>query len=147
MSLLLLLKTAPASAIPHVNSKSYKLLALLAKGDPVPEVHILIELGGNNRSQLQALKGEQYEYWNIINERNDKGIIVSRSLDPRHVSGNPKLDARARAERRLQLASDSLKQAINEQARASKAFAEWSEAEAHLEALQKENAPTKKVEA
>lgn len=140
MSFLQLIKTAPASAIPKTNTKAYRLLALLAKGYPVPEVHILIELGGNNRSQLQELRNSRYEYWNIINERNDKGRIISRRLDPRHLSDDTKLDARARAERRLQLANVSFKQAVTEQARAEKAHAELGDAEAHLNELQKENA-------
>lgn len=122
MSLQQLFKTAPACAIPKTNTKAYRLLALLAKGEPVPEVHILIELGGNNRSQLQALKSKRCGYWNLIPEYNDKGIIISRTLDTRHLSGDPMLDARARSERRLELANESLRLSINEQARANKAF-------------------------
>lgn len=105
------------------------------------EVHILIEFGGNNRSQLQALKGKRYGYWNLIPEYNDKGIITSRSLDPRHLSGDTKLDARARSERRLELANESLRLSINEQARANKAFAELIAAKTHFYELEKENAP------
>lgn len=139
MSLQLLIKTAPASAIPKANTKAYRLLALLANGEPVPEVHILIELGGNCRSQLQALKNDTYGHWNILPEYSDKGIIVSRRLDPRHLSGDPMLDARARAERRIELARESLAQSIHEKARTDKAMAELSKAEDHLLGLESEN--------
>jgi hypothetical protein len=139
MSFQLLLKTSPVSAIPKANTKAYRLLALLANGKPVPEIHILIELGGNCRSQLQALKNDTYGHWNIIPEFDDKGIIVSRRLDPRHLSGDPMLDARARAERRVELKRESLTLSIHEKARTSKARAELSEAEDHLLGLESGN--------
>lgn len=137
---LLLLKTAPPTVIPKTNTKAYRLLVLLAKGEPVPEVSILIELGANFRSQLQTLRNDTYGYWNIIPEFDGKGIIINRRLDPRHLSADSMLDARARAERRLELANESLKQSLNEQARTNKAFAELIEAEAHFYGLGIENA-------
>lgn len=140
MSLLLLLKTAPASAIPHVNSKSYKLLALLAKGDLVPEIHILDALGGNYRSQIQALKGKRYEFWRIQPVYDDEGIIVGRILDKQHLSGDARQDAKARALRRLELAQESLEQSNQGQARAEKAHAELVEAGTHFLELERENA-------
>ncbi len=139
MSLQQLFKTVPAYTIPKLGTKAYRLLVLLADGNAVNNEHILNSLGGNYRSQLQALQNKRYGFWNIIAEYDDKGIIVSRKLDPRHLSGEPKLDARARAERRVELAKESLEQSIHEKARVSKARAELSEAEDHLLGLESEN--------
>lgn len=139
MSLELLFKAAPATAIPKSNTKAYRLLVMLLSGE-LPEVHLLISLGGNCRSPLQALMNGTHDYWNIIPVYDHKHRIIARKLDPRHLSGDPMLDARARAERRYDLANDSLKQSIQEQARVNKAFAELIDAEANLLELQKENA-------
>ncbi len=136
MSLQQLIKTVPQSAIPKTNTKAYRLLLLLSTGEEVMEEQILLELGGNCRSQLQALQNATYDHWNIIPIHNDKRLIVGRKLDPRHLSGNPKLDERARAERRMALAGTSLIQAVHEAARTPKARAALIDAEDYLLSLE-----------
>lgn len=139
MSLQQIFKTVPSNTISKINTKTYRLLNLLARGVEVAVVRILHELGGNYRSQLQALQNATYGHWNIIPIHNDKRLIVGYKLDPRHLSEDPKLDARARAERRVVLARESLGQSIHEKARFSKAMTELSEAEEHLLSLESEN--------
>ncbi|MEL4279169.1 MULTISPECIES: hypothetical protein [Shewanella] len=139
MSLQQIFKTVPSNVIPKTNSKSYRLLALLANGEVANVELICYEVGINCRSPLQQLMGKRYGFWNIIPVCDDKGLIVGRKLDPRHLSEEPKLDARARAERRVELARESLGQSIHEKARVRKARAELSEAEEHLLSLESEN--------
>lgn len=139
MSLQQIFKSVPSNVIPKTNSKSYRLLALLANGEVANVELICSEVGINCRSPLQQLMGKGYGFWNIIPVCDDKGLIVGRKLDPRHLSEDPKLDARARAERRVVLARESLGQSIHEKARFSKAMTELSEAEEHLLSLESEN--------
>ncbi|MGL4712714.1 MAG: hypothetical protein ACRCWP_09195 [Shewanella sp.] len=134
-----LLQTAPANSIPRSDTRAYKLLALLASGEPVPEARILADLGWHYRSPLQRLMKGACEFWNIIPVYDDKGVIEARRLDCRHLSGDPMLDARARAERRLELARMSFAQSIHEKARTGKASAELAEADEHLKSLNSGN--------
>jgi hypothetical protein len=88
----------------------------------------MLLFNGNQRSPIQALGGDDYCHWLIHPIKNDKEIIVSRILDERHFSGDKKLDADARKERRHELKKRSHKQAKEGVARESKARQELSEA-------------------
>lgn len=143
MSLQQLIKTTPAIAFPKANRNPYKLLMLLSSGAVITEDQIASAIGRNYRSALQSLMNEKYYFWNILPQYNDKGLIYGRKLDPRHLSEDPRLDAKARAERRLQLAQDSLKIAVNGNRAIAMALFEVEDAMAHLVEVLKENALVK----
>jgi len=138
-ALLHLLQIAPANSIPKSGTLAYRLLALLATGESVPEETIGSALGRHYRSPLQQLMGRDYDCWNIIPVYEGKGDIAGRKLDPRHLVGVPQLDTRARAERRVELESKSLRQSIHEKRRIRKAEAALAEAEEYLKGLDSKN--------
>lgn len=134
---------APACAFPRLNSKTRMMLALLLRDESVTEEEICRQFRHNYRSLLQYLEGDRY-LWRIINVLGADGEIVARKLDDRHKSGDPRLDAQARHERRVELKTKSATQAIHENRRAAIARAELADAIERLEAFNatNENAPS-----
>lgn len=117
--------------IPKPNSQAYQLLLLLLESDEVLEAELTRIFNGRQRSPIQTLGGDKY-CWNIINHTNDKGVIISRSLDPRHKSSSKLDDAKARAERKNEYKQDSHKLAKQGRIRESKAFIESIRAKSEL---------------
>ncbi|WP_338364653.1 hypothetical protein [uncultured Pseudoalteromonas sp.] len=117
--------------IPNTNTQAYKLLLLLLENDEVLESDLTHTFNGRQRSPIQTLGGDKY-CWSIINRTNDKGVIVARSLDPRHKSGSKLDDAKARAERKSEYKHDSHKLAKQGRIRESKAFIESIRAKSEL---------------
>lgn len=125
-------KTAPATAIPNVNTQPYKALCLLATNGLTPtKEKTLDKYLSNTRSAIQALMNESHGCWNIIKET-EKGStrVLTRILDPRHLSGDPQQDAAARRERRKNYKVVSHKEAKQGSKRERKAFSEMTEAQA-----------------
>jgi hypothetical protein len=123
----ILLFTAPNEAIPLIGTQARQYLDLLTLGE-VKESDAMLLFNGNQRSPIQALGGDEYCHWLIHPIKNNEGIIVFRVLDERHFSGDKKLDADARKERRHEFKKRSHKQAKEGVARESKARQELSEA-------------------
>ena len=117
--------------IPKLHTQAYKLLSLLLDNDEVSEAELTRIFNGRQRSPIQSLGGDKY-CWNIINHTNDKGVIFSRSLDPRHKSGSKLDDAKARAERKSEYKRDSHKLAKQGRLREPKAFIESISAKSEL---------------
>ncbi|ENM3880659.1 hypothetical protein AB5A14_000846 [Vibrio cholerae] len=131
----------PQKAIPKIGSPCRRMLDLFITGEAIPEQRLCDEFGRNYRSHLQRLRGDRFQYWRFVEVR-DKGVIESRYLDPRHLSGDRYLDSLARAERRKELKKESLTEAIHGAGRTPTAYAELEAANDELKAL-KRNAPSK----
>lgn len=130
----------PFEAIPLNGTQSRSMLNKFITGDSVPEQDLCDEFGRNYRSHLQQLRGDRYLHWRFIDERDAQNIIVARRLDTRHLSGDRKLDALARAERRKELREDSHREAVDGASRVRSAYAELEEANQILAELKRENA-------
>ncbi|MGY8873100.1 MAG: hypothetical protein ACKVJE_21970 [Pseudomonadales bacterium] len=105
---------APSGSIPH-SWAPREVLLILSDGKAHPKSDLLIVIGDDPRSPLQSLGSETHRFWKIDNvSAGGKGIY---QLDPRHLSGCPKADSKARRERMRQLSERSLKQAQRESAR------------------------------
>lgn len=139
---------APVCAFPRLNSKTRMMLALLLRDESVTEKELCRQFGHNYRSFLQRLEGDRY-LWRIINVLGADGEIVARRLDDRHKSEDPRLDAQARHERRVELKTKSATQAIHEKRRAAIARAELADAIERLAAFNanKEESPEDSPEA
>ncbi|MDF2413045.1 hypothetical protein [Aeromonas sp. 1HA1] len=129
---------APALAFPRLNCKARMVLALLLRDESVTEKELCRQFGHNYRSLLQRLEGDRY-LWRIINVLGADGKILARKLDDRHKSGDLRLDAQARHERRVELRTKSAAQAINEAQRAARASVEKLEAIELLEVFNAKN--------
>ena len=126
-----ILKAAPLEAIPKQFSYSYLYLKLLIQEQLCESIFLsekkaLEVLGKDPRSARQRLMNEASNFWNIIPVYDDKGLIIGRKLDPRHLSGDPELDQAARRERQKQLRVISHKQAVQGRKREPKAFTEMT---------------------
>lgn len=126
--------TAPAHTIPKPNTKAHRILRALVDG-PVSEDELLQIAGKHYRSPLQQLMNEKHGWLFIHDVTDEKGVITSRYLDSRHLSGVWGLDIKARAERRVALKKDSAKKAGAGAERAIKAIRELIVAEDLLEEL------------
>lgn len=126
--------TAPAHTIPKPNTKAYRILRVLVDG-PVSEDELLQIAGKHYRSPLQQLMNEKHGWLFIHEDTDEKGVIVSRFLDSRHLSGDWTLDAQARAERRVALKEDSANKAEVAAERVKKAIRELIKAENLLEEI------------
>ncbi|MFM5469166.1 hypothetical protein [Aeromonas sp. R1-2] len=131
---------APASAYPKKNTRARLLLTMLLDGQEVPEKELCRRLGHTYRSAIQLLEGARYQ-WRIINVINDEGIITARKLDPRHLTGCPTDDGRARLERLNELREKSHQRALSENQRLERAALELRHANERLAQFEKENAP------
>jgi hypothetical protein len=125
-------KTAPATAIPNVNTQAYKALCLLATNRLIPtKEELLNKQLSCTRSAINSLMTESHGCWNIINvTKKGSTKILARMLDPRHISGDPQQDAAARRERLKNYKSASHKEAKQGRIREFKAFSEMTEAQA-----------------
>ena len=132
---------APADAYPRNNSRARLLLTLLLDGREVPEAELCRKLGHTYRSAIQRLAGDRY-CWRIINVLDDEGLISARKLDPRHLTGCPTDDGRARLERLNELKAVSHQQAMRERQRAAKSALELQHAKERLVRFEQENAPS-----
>ncbi|WP_429149789.1 hypothetical protein [Aeromonas veronii] len=125
---------APSWSFPRLNTQSYMMLTLLLTGEVIAETEICRIFGHNYRSVIQSLGGRRY-CWRIENVLDAKGDIAGRKLDPRHLSGVPYQDIKARLERAVELKKKSANQAFREKRRAVKAGAELDIAIERLEAF------------
>ncbi len=132
---------APAAAYPRKNSRPRLLLTLLLDGQEVPDAELYRKLGRNFRSAIQRLAGDRYS-WRIINVLDDEGVISARKLDPRHLTGCPIDDARARLERLNELKAKSHQQAMRERQRTARSALELQHAKERLVRFEQENAPS-----
>lgn len=125
-----ILKASPLEAIPNANVAAYRLLVELCDGEEHDRDNLTLKtrLGETLRSALQSLRGRDYGYW-LIHSIPVKGSRKTRlQLDPRHLSGEPEQDLKARIERRKQLGKESHKQARQGRVREPKAFIEMTKA-------------------
>ncbi|CCQ09297.1 hypothetical protein PALB_1340 [Pseudoalteromonas luteoviolacea B = ATCC 29581] len=132
--LIALVKAAPMEYIPKVGTQAHKLLTVLAVDGTAKRAELALDplFGENLRSPLQKLEGDQFGHWLI---HKVDGVLT---LDPKHLSGDPELDAAARRERRSKLKDKSHKDAVNGRKREPKAFEESTEArKAYLKGLGK----------
>ncbi len=121
----------PEKAIPRIGTQPRQYIDLLMLG-PVKEVDAMLMFNSNQRSPIQALRGDDHEYWMIHSILDEKGRIVSRELDWRHLSGDKVLDAQARLERKKKLKELSCKEAVQGHKRMPKAIADRDNAEEEL---------------
>jgi hypothetical protein len=119
----------PEKAIPLIGTQPRQYFDLILQG-PVTELDAMIMFKGNQRSPIQALRGDDYGHWMLNSILDEKGRIYSRELDWRHLSGDQILDAQARRERRKQLKEISAKEAKQGRVREAKAIQEREEAQA-----------------
>ncbi|WP_313447839.1 hypothetical protein [Atlantibacter hermannii] len=126
--------TAPAHTVPKEGTKAHRILHALVDG-PICEDELLQIAGKHYRSPLQQLMNEKHGWLFIHDVTDEKGVITSRYLDSRHLSGVWELDIRARAERRVALKKDSAKKAGAGAERAIKAIRELIKAEDLLEEI------------
>lgn len=129
----------PQNAIPEIGTLDRAMLDIFITGNTVPEQMLCDEFGRNYRSYLQKLRGDRYGHWRFL-EVKESGVIESRYLDQRHLSGDRYLDSLARAERRKELRKESHTEAMNGASRIQQAYKDLEEATEELEAL-KRNAP------
>jgi|GEM_PF-2696408 len=101
----------PENAIPRMGTQPRQYIDLILQG-PVEELDAMLMCKGNQRSPIQALRGDEHDHWMIHSILDKKGRIVSRELDWRHLSGDNTLDAQARLERKKELEALSFKEAI-----------------------------------
>ncbi|VFB08635.1 Uncharacterised protein [Aeromonas salmonicida] len=132
---------APTDSYLRKNSRARFLLTLLLDGREVPEAELCRKLGHTYRSAIQRLAGDRY-CWQIINVLDDEGLISARKLDPRHLTGCPTDDGRARLERLNELKAVSHQQAIRERQRAAESALELQHAKELLVRFEQENAPS-----
>jgi hypothetical protein len=126
-----ILFTAPDSALPEINSPTYKLLVALSDCKKHARDSLCSELGGGFRSYLQQLMGEHYQHWLIHteqNEYNDKKQALYW-LDERHFSCDCELDKDARTIARKQYKDRSYYGAKNSVKRLEQAKQEKAEAD------------------
>ncbi|WP_417667646.1 hypothetical protein [Pseudidiomarina sp.] len=112
--------------IPAQGCKAHILINMLTDTEVLTEQAILNQIGSNYRSPLQQLEGDRYGHWLII--RCEHKGQKAFALDPRHKSGDPLQDRKARAERWVSLKKVSLKQATTETERCPRAKRELQEA-------------------
>lgn len=135
------LTAAPEWAFPEPDSKAHKLLMLMADGEPVSEDLMAREVGKHWGRAIQTLRDERH-LWRLIPILDPSGLIKARRLDPRHLSGCPNQDHRARAERGAELARLSHKDAMDGHARLPRAIRTLEERRRELAELVKQDAPT-----
>lgn len=116
--------------IPSTNTLAYKLLAILADGLNHSTSELNRHLGTDPRSSLQRLKNDSYGFWLVHNTGNPKGIY---QLDKRHLSGDRKLDIKARTERELEYLRETRKIAEAGTIRLPRAIKEEAEAKLRLQ--------------
>ena len=127
----------PDWAFPQLKTRPREMLACLLGEKVIAESELCHRFGHNYRSAIQILEGKRY-CWRIENVLDEKGVIVGRKLDSRHLSGDPRL------ERAVELKQKSAEQAFREKRRASIARVELDIAMEQLAAfdVENENAPT-----
>jgi hypothetical protein len=113
----------PEKAIPRMGTQSRQYLDLILQG-PVKELDAMVIFNGNQRSPIQALRGDDYNHWMIHSVLDERGRIISRELDSRHLSGDIKLDAQARCERKKEFKALSCKEAVQGHLRMPQAIAD-----------------------
>lgn len=124
-----LFKSAPIEAIPKPSSMAYSVLKKLSDGQLHTRDSLIKECGESVRSGIQSLRGDSCQNWlihsiEVVGER--KTLL---QLDPRHLSGDSKLDGAARRQRKQELKKRSYKQASHEARRIDKALLELNEAQ------------------
>ena len=119
---------APDGAIPKAGTNAAKLLTLLMNGEPVKELELAVIFESNQRSPIQDLGDDSLLNWLIHPIENERGKIIARQLDKRHLSDCVNLDSDARKERKKQLKERSYKQAKQGRIREPKIRLECSEA-------------------
>ncbi len=127
MSFEILLKTAPAKAIPRVNKNPYKMLKLLANGEPIVIREADKFLNAPCRDAVSRLRKDGRLNWSIHTLQNEQGKDVYYQLDPRHLSGCKEQDAKARLHSKIKHKTRSVKQARSEKERLPKAKRELTE--------------------
>ncbi|MFA0523896.1 hypothetical protein AB4517_09875 [Vibrio sp. 10N.222.52.C3] len=119
-------------AIPKYGTPARQLLDMYLTGAVVEEDEIVEVFGRNVRTLIQALRGDRYKNWRLINICDNDGVISARHLDPRHLSQDREQDALARAQRRKELKEVSHRQAMKGAARVERAFNELEDANNEL---------------
>ena len=113
----------PEKSVPRIGTQPRQYIDLILQG-PVEELDAMLMFKGNQRSPIQALRGDDHDHWMINSILDKKGKIVSRELDWRHLSGDKALDAQARLERKKELKELSCKEAVQGHVRMPQAIAE-----------------------
>jgi hypothetical protein len=128
--------SAPNTAFPDIKYPAFRMLLDFSSGELVPITYLVEVYTHNFRSPLQQLEGDNFENWLIHRIKDDRSVIIGLKLDWRHLSGDPKLDAAARRERKKELKKDSLREAQLGKKREPKALCEFLEAkQEYFEAL------------
>jgi hypothetical protein len=128
--------SAPSTAFPSFGTKPFIMLMELMSGEPLLKAALVDIFSDGLRSPLQQLEGDSFEYWLIHRIKDERNLIIGFQLDWRHLSGDPKLDAAARRERKKEFKKDSLKEAQLGKKREPKALCEFLEAkQEYFEAL------------
>ncbi|NQY88362.1 MAG: hypothetical protein HRT51_11580 [Colwellia sp.] len=117
----------PEKSVPRIGTQPRQYIDLILQG-PVEELDAMLMFKGNQRSPIQALRGDDHDHWMINSILDKKGKIVSRELDWRHLSGDKALDAQARLERKKELKELSCKEAVQGHVRMPQAIAEKNDA-------------------
>jgi hypothetical protein len=120
--------SAPSCAFPPFGTKPFILLMELISGEPALKATLIDIFSDGLRSPLQQLEGDSFEYWLIHRIKDDSNVIIGFQLDSRHLSGDTKLDAAARRERKKEFKKDSLREAQLGKKREPKALCEFLEA-------------------
>jgi hypothetical protein len=120
--------SAPSGAFPPFGTKPFILLMELINGEPVLKTALFDIFSDGLRSPLQQLEGDSFENWLIHRIKDDRNVIIGFQLDSRHLSGDPKIDAAARRERKKEFKKDSLREARLGKKREPKALCEFLEA-------------------
>tara|TARA_R110000744_G_scaffold158285_7_gene274290 strand:- start:1144 stop:1581 length:438 start_codon:yes stop_codon:yes gene_type:complete len=119
----------PENAIPSVGTKARHYLDLVLQG-PVKEHYAMLLFKGNQRSPIQILGGDKGGHWLLHSIRDENGLIISRELDWRHLSGDKALDTQARRERKKMYKASSCKDALQGHSRMPKAIADKNKSQA-----------------
>lgn len=124
-----LLMSLPCSSVPSSDTQAYAVLTMLLDG-----IHstseLTIGLGGKSpRSALQSLSNEDCDYWLIHNIGIESSSEGRYQIDPRHLSGNSKLDQQARSERLLDLLTERKDTKLEAVKHLPYAMERWREAE------------------
>jgi hypothetical protein len=123
-----LLFSSPDGSLPKIGTQAAKLLNLVKHGEKIEELMLADIFESNQRSPIQDLGSDNLLNWLIHPIENDRGKIIARQLDIRHLCGCPKLDSDARKERRKQLKERSYQQAKQGRIREPKSKQECAEA-------------------
>lgn len=123
---------APEHAIPKLGTVHRRILDLLSRDKATTRKEI-IDIEDNFRGIFQALENGKWGYWCIERIYEDGSTKATHfRIDRRHFESQA-MDALVRAERRVALRKDSLRQAYRERARVKRATEKYQQALNFLE--------------